>query len=88
MPSANADLEIRRLNTLIARVEQQRNEALTARAHAETSVALLMETLSKAQADLAAALKRVAELEAAEKAALPAAPPSADHKEDCPRVLS
>lgn len=62
MSDKNLTGEVKRLNATISAVEIQRNEALTARAHAQAMVSLLQETLRESQAKLNAANGEIASL--------------------------
>lgn len=62
MSDKNLTGEVKRLNAIITAVETQRNEALTARAHAQATVSLLQETLRESQANLNAANGEIASL--------------------------
>ncbi len=62
MSDKNLTGEVKRLNATITAVERQRNEALTARAHADATVSLLQETLRESQANLNAANGEIASL--------------------------
>ncbi len=62
MSDKNLTGEVKRLNATITAVEIQRNEALTARAHAQATVTLLQEMLRESQANLNAANGEIASL--------------------------
>lgn len=62
MSDKNLTGEVKRLSATISAVERQRNEALTARAHADATVSLLQETLRESQANLNAANAEIASL--------------------------
>lgn len=64
MSDKNLANEVKRLNATITAVEIQRNEALTARAHAQATVSLLQETLRETAANLNSANAEIAGLKA------------------------
>lgn len=62
MSEKNLTNEVRRLSATITAVERQRNEALTARAHAEATAAMLQENLREVQAALTATKNEIDEV--------------------------
>lgn len=62
MSDKNLANEVKRLSATITAVERQRNEALTARAHADATVSLLQDSLRESQASLNSANAEIARL--------------------------
>ncbi len=62
MSDKNLTNEVKRLNAIIRAVERQRDEALTARAHADATTSLMQEVVRESQANLNAANGEIASL--------------------------
>lgn len=69
MSDKNLIAENKRLNAIIRAVERQRDEALTARAHADATASLLQEVLRETKGSLDAATAEIADLKKVKDAA-------------------